>query len=392
MDAAALGRKVNEAESRHYWDAILYRFLVAPGETISQNILLERTLRYPRNTAADNTDSEMLRSSQLAMAETYRVHCSVVQGVAVTSHSNAFRQALAALIQADSFLADVESLENRDLLDVVKNRAVPEPRTGTCDAIFVTPVHLGDSQEAEEAKEYLNTFSLMEQAKPSSEKTPELGIIPFAKPSHLSPAMSLPKTLTLQHKKILRNPLQISSNKVHVPSSLLAPKSFVLELNTLLLSGFVAEYKKLDGGETKSLNQERIYLVSVVTHLATLGIKGFAVFGLLTSGKKGGILMAWQSKIDDIIYIIERNICTFDLSNPIEAFQFATFLIRVREHTEQLKDLFNENKAAILEKVKRGEFPKWTKIAQMDENRKEAASVRNENAPVVVVEGTAKDR
>jgi len=297
MDAAALGRKVNEAESRHYWDAILYRFLVAPGETISQNILLERTLRYPRNTAADNTDSEMLRSSQLAMAETYRVHCSVVQGVAVTSHSNAFRQALAALIQADSFLADVESLENRDLLDVVKNRAVPEPRTGTCDAIFVTPVHLGDSQEAEE---YLNTFSLMKQSEPSSEKTPEPDVILPAKSSHLSPTTSSPSISTSESKKILKNPLQISSNKVHVAASLPALESFVLEPNTLLLSGFVAEYKKLDGGETKSLNQERMYLVSVVTHLATLGIKGFAVFGLLTSGKKGGILMAWQSKLDDV--------------------------------------------------------------------------------------------
>jgi len=39
LKAAAQGRKVYEAEARHDWDAVLYRFLVAPGEAISANTL-----------------------------------------------------------------------------------------------------------------------------------------------------------------------------------------------------------------------------------------------------------------------------------------------------------------------------------------------------------------
>lgn len=39
LKAAAQGRPVYEAEARHDWDAVLYRFLVAPGEGIAANIL-----------------------------------------------------------------------------------------------------------------------------------------------------------------------------------------------------------------------------------------------------------------------------------------------------------------------------------------------------------------
>ena len=71
------------------------------------------------------------------------------------------------------------------------------------------------------------------------------------------------------------------------------------------------------------------------------------------------------------IYIIERKICTFNLSSPIEAFQFASFLIRLREHTDTLKDLFERKKAQFCLKAERGQLPKWTKIEQP----KEAATV-----------------
>jgi hypothetical protein len=64
------------------------------------------------------------------------------------------------------------------------------------------------------------------------------------------------------------------------------------------------------------------------------------------------------------MYIIERNIRTFNLSSPIEAFQFASFLIRLREHTDTLKDLFEKKKEEFLKKAERGELPKWTKDAQ----------------------------
>jgi hypothetical protein len=39
LKAVAQGLSVYEAEARHDWDAVLYRFLVAPGEGISANVL-----------------------------------------------------------------------------------------------------------------------------------------------------------------------------------------------------------------------------------------------------------------------------------------------------------------------------------------------------------------
>ena len=62
---------------------------------------------------------------------------------------------------------------------------------------------------------------------------------------------------------------------------------------------------------------------------------------------------------------MERNIRTFDLSSPIQAFQFATFLLRVRAQSEKLKVLFEEKKLEFVEKVKRYELQEWTKKAQM---------------------------
>jgi len=93
LQAVARGRPVYEAEARHDWDAVLYRFLVAPGEVISSNVLsvrhivvevsltiicgrLERTLQFSRNDAADSSDSRALLLSQHAIAAAYYRHCS----------------------------------------------------------------------------------------------------------------------------------------------------------------------------------------------------------------------------------------------------------------------------------------------------------------------------
>jgi hypothetical protein len=65
------------------------------------------------------------------------------------------------------------------------------------------------------------------------------------------------------------------------------------------------------------------------------------------------------------IFIIERNIRTFNLSSPIEAFQFATFLVRLREHTDTLKELFKQKKGEFLRRADKGELLEWTKGAQV---------------------------
>ena len=181
-------------------------------------------------------------------------------------------------------------------------------------------------------------------------------------------------------KKILQNPLGVSCSESNTNSSLPAPTDLVsFDGNTLFLSCFVVEYKKWTDDATKALNQERTYLVSVVTHLATLGIKGFPVFGLVTSGQVGGVLMAWKSEVNDVrvlttffhtvpvlicvpqkINIIERNIRTYNLTSPIQAFHFASFLLRLREHTDTLKGLFDKGKGKFFKQAEKEQLLKWT--------------------------------
>ena len=107
------------------------------------------------------------------------------------------------------------------------------------------------------------------------------------------------ETLTTQQKKLLANPLRVSCNESKIASTLqlLNGPDCSIGSNSLLLPGFVAEYKKWDNDEAKALNQERTYLISAVT---ILGIKGFPLFGLITSGHIGGAVMAWYSKLEEV--------------------------------------------------------------------------------------------
>jgi hypothetical protein len=61
---------------------------------------------------------------------------------------------------------------------------------------------------------------------------------------------------------------------------------------------------------------------------------------------------------------MERNIRTFDLSSPIQALQFATFLLRLRDQSEKLRALFEEKKIEFVKKAQSRKSTEWTKEAQ----------------------------
>jgi hypothetical protein len=274
---------------------------------------LERTLRFPRNDAADATDSHKVMDAQRALSEDYTSHCSIAQIAASYSRDAAVRdQALAASVQAFAFRSELESFKSEYFLATVKQHAAVEPSTGICDAILVTPVHFGEQNLGIlEAKDYLKEFSLVRlpRYKPPKRRRPDKQIqdvAPFGPSSHLSPATassstsSRPGPLSVEQRMILKNPLRVSSTESISAPTLSIPEGSPFDSNVILLSGFVAEYKKTSQTEDAALNQERMYLVSTVKFLTVLGIKGFAVFGLMTSGQKGGILMAWQSETNDV--------------------------------------------------------------------------------------------
>lgn len=93
---------------------------------------------------------------------------------------------------------------------------------------------------------------------------------------------------------------------------------------------FVAEYKKESSNHSTGSNQLRVYLTSAVSFLAAAGIKEQPVFGLATNGALGIVSIAWADggAEQDFthIKIAERNAVLFDLTNPLSALNFASFL------------------------------------------------------------------
>jgi hypothetical protein len=125
---------------------------------------LERTLRFPRNGAADGTGSDTVHTSELTLAKNYVHLCSSAQFAVSLKGGPIHSQALAASYQADAFSNDLVQLNAIEFFDQLTTRARREPRTGICDAIFVTPVHLGSGKSRGElkAREYLQMFSLIQ--------------------------------------------------------------------------------------------------------------------------------------------------------------------------------------------------------------------------------------
>ncbi|KAJ6451090.1 hypothetical protein C8R47DRAFT_1329775 [Mycena vitilis] len=323
------GININEAEARHDWDATLYHFYVTADEHISPCVLFERTINYPKN---ELVDSKSLVSQHGDLLQENLIICSAAEtGALRVRHPPLVKQTQAASAQAQKFTKAFEKLVDNPLKlkAGVEKRSRMEPRTGICDALLFGAVKASDAI-AQEAK-FVITAAAKAAASPDK-KLDYLGS-PFA-------------VCTTETSKIQQG--------IEPPPKPFKGKNF-------LLPHVVAEYKKPSDDDGKALNQGRMYLVSLVAFYSALGIENRPFFCFVTSGKKGAILMAWRSTAKDRTYLIERNVREFNISIPIQAFQFATFLLRLRDDQEKLKKL-------VLTKLKDVELKRlhdWTKLAQV---------------------------
>jgi hypothetical protein len=214
------------------------------------------------------------------------------------------------LVQANAFHNDLEQLDAVTFFNQLTTRARREPRIGICDAIFVTPVHLGTGESRGElkAREYLKEFGLIlspEFTPPKDKKSADARSESLLSQLPESLSSQPLKSLSLQQKKLLRDPLSVSCTESQSAPALTIPENhFLFDPDHILLSGFVTEYKKLNSDEAKAVNQERTYLVALVMFLAMLGIQGFPVFGLITSGQTGGVMMAWMADKDEVCLLV----------------------------------------------------------------------------------------
>ncbi|KAJ7161889.1 hypothetical protein C8R43DRAFT_1233455 [Mycena crocata] len=360
------GLVVNEPECRHDWDALLYRFYCKNNESASPYVLLEQTIRYARNELVHlraHTDIIEVQKNRIDRELDY---CLLTATSAQLKRmaDEVREQAQVAVRQAEKFKRILgpflqeagKSAESKEhFMQYLEGRAKKEPRTGICDALLFLAIKdkwnlisdarftldaipptksPGTGTQADDFKIYLqNPFIVCTT---ESAQVPES----YSTPNLKGKGPKLPSTPT--------------ASPVHYPFE-----------GHLILPHVVVEYKKRSDTEGKALNQGRMYLVSLVAFYTALGIDDRPFYCIVTSGKIGAILMAWKSSKQKQTYLLERNVRKFDISIPLQAFQFATFLLRLRDDQEQLKKLVQKKLDAGVDDEFRERMRTWHKISQL---------------------------
>ncbi|KAF7979064.1 hypothetical protein HWV62_43551 [Athelia sp. TMB] len=393
LEAIAQGRSIPEAESRIDWDAMLIGYAVLKeSEVVSSAVLLERTINLSRNKALDEGND--FRGHQESFSKQNVHHSSASAYAALNARfalgdcfSNANHQrfkSYASIIALHARSVAIHENLRKAWQDpnkaqaAITARAACEPQTGKCDTIIYT-----STTTAHLSAKLRSCLELRTLMNPSSDPTRRpVALVDADEVQQLHDLNLLrdtptdPKSFMQFNTKLMKltqtiaeNPMVYSRTVTSRPSiaACTSPRTD-LDNSSLRIPVVLVEYKKhTDTGRENAFNQGRTYLESTVTMLAEcLKITDFPIFSLVTSGLTGGLLMAWHSKKTGaciITYIMERNIYSFNLAHPIEAFHFATVLIRLREHGDQLQERISRR----LEELSRddvAELPGWTKTAQ----------------------------
>ncbi|PBK95368.1 hypothetical protein ARMGADRAFT_1062007 [Armillaria gallica] len=403
------GKDYNEAEARHEWDILLNLGFVNTKELASGRVVLERALSLSRNVAAD-----LAKSSNLFDGKTFRAIAD--QGYEISLH---VQQALNRLRRTSHLhpallpqAADVVNFAIKyqtEVLDLFKDageakhtvlkRNGDEPELGIVDAILTIPLEYGpksseslvritETRETVQAARTLHADSISEpDDKPVSEAEPpkasghakkpkssRAGSRQTASTSARMVAIAEEQLAAQETKKANKkgkvgewmHPFAAVCSETKLGLEMKFPSGVVMDITALaeklLLAVLVVEYKKRTQTYAKAVVQAKMYLEASVRYLASLGVTKQGVFALATDGVEGAILMAWCSGDSERVYIVERNVRTFNISQPIEVYHFVTVLLRLREYGDTiLKDAVE---AAL--KAKDFKQGSWSKTAQFN--------------------------
>ncbi|KAF9481619.1 hypothetical protein BDN70DRAFT_765039, partial [Pholiota conissans] len=69
--------------------------------------------------------------------------------------------------------------------------------------------------------------------------------------------------------------------------------------------------------------------VSGLEFLAALGLYEVPIFGVVITGSRGVLLMGWKCTPQTLNFIIDRNLASFDIKEPLGAFHFAVIVNRI---------------------------------------------------------------
>ncbi|PBK73391.1 hypothetical protein ARMSODRAFT_1014963 [Armillaria solidipes] len=386
------GKDHNEAEARHEWNILLNLGFVNTKELASGRVVLERTLSLSRNVAAD-----LAKSSTLFDGKTFRAVAD--QGYEISLHVqqvlNRLRRAShlhPALLPQAADVVNFAIKYRTEVLDLFKDageakhtvskRNGDEPELGIVDAILTIPpehgpksseplVRITETRETVQAARTLHADNIAEpDDKPVSETEPQKAN-GHAKKSKSSRAgsrrtASTSRMVAIAEEQLAAQELPQGTKKANKKGKMKFPSGVVMNITALaeklLLTVLVVEYKKRTQTYAKAVVQAKMYLEASVRYLASLGVTKQGVFALATDGVEGAILMAWCSGDSERVYIVERNVRTFNISSPIEVYHFITVLLRLREYGDTAL------KAAVGAALKTKDFKQstWSKTAQFN--------------------------
>ncbi|KAH7905544.1 hypothetical protein BJ138DRAFT_1228738 [Hygrophoropsis aurantiaca] len=406
-------------------------------EEDSVDTLLERTLNFPRNLAVDSPAEFLAELPVLVRAYEQHCTNAERAAVEADMADDVLEQAQAARDQAIDFersAATKRKIKLKDFQSLLANHSAKEPDNGKCDTVLLARCRDVSANIAAKldptdglVETFFKHFSLIQHPGPEGKKiaheavpasrvnsglgdgtavrpmpagatskatNPDAGRKPeeSSRSSHGPASDGLMLNAPSRHSTSKRNDSSKgkSTAKHHASrfqqvdsNRLKAQSKRIVDLHTdndsgiydkdLLLPVLVAEYKKQDERTlSQALNQCRTYCVSSLKFLATLEITDQPVFGLVVNGTVGTILMSWQK--GEKIYIMERNVRSYNICDPLQAFHFVTVILRLRRHGKELQTLFKKKKANLLTKLQNESLTCWSKWAQIEEEKIAAAA------------------
>jgi len=325
---------------------------------------LERTVNCPRNPCVDDishgtfiTRQQETASAEVSFCRTFISSNQDETGTVEQQGAQAFHKALLHRSSIDKVGKNPELMKSNLEL---RNRI--EPYTAKIDALAVIAVEgvLEEQPTKDEVNNLMKAYGLVYYAQPSDPSDQDK-LVHAIGPSSTETRLIRPPTSGVQ---------RISSHREE----------------DLLLPLLTAEYKQKKKTLQQAMNQNRMYCVAGVSFLKALGITGYPVFGLVTSGTIGKVILCWHSEKQKVnlstvfhlhsdgdptqqrIYLLERNVRTFDIAVPLQAFQFATFVLRLAKYGKEVKDqlMVGENLKVKFYKLARSASDElqWTKEHQ----------------------------
>ncbi|KAJ7653620.1 hypothetical protein DFH06DRAFT_1204279 [Mycena polygramma] len=311
--------------SRYDWDRLIYSFYlqpdVQPDEYISPRIISHPNIHLARNELADLLSLDSTSFGDIAMAHVRSTITLGLYSVDATplDDEQAYAQETEALDNSVVFKCQLRRMLETEIAQYqhsIRDRSSDEPEVGRCDAMLVCD---GISVPTDLIKD--TVFILGTESAPGDSSTSPLQIDPERRSRTCSSAVRL------------------------------------------LLPHAVLDYGNVSKFTRETMDDGRMALISLVAFYSSLGITDRPFYHLSTTGTVCGILMAWKSSSQQKTYLIERKIRKFDLGSPVDALQFAAFLLRLRDDEKQLKHL-------VMAKLKDGLDPQrlqqWKKSAQCD--------------------------